>query len=56
MEMRLKRNKIDIVVSRGKEDKKVEVPDLIGKTEADAIKALYDSGLAVGRTEKKGWF
>ena len=48
-----KGTKIDIVVSRGKEDKKVEVPDLIGKTEADAIKALYDSGLAVGRTEKK---
>ena len=48
-----KRTKIDIVVSRGKEDKKVEVPDLIGKTEAEAIKALYDSGLAVGRTEKK---
>ncbi|MEB3011737.1 Stk1 family PASTA domain-containing Ser/Thr kinase [Parvimonas sp. D2] len=48
-----KGTKIDIVVSRGKEDKKVEVPDLIGKTEADAIKALYDSGLAVGKTEKK---
>lgn len=48
-----KGTKIDIVVSRGKEDKKVEVPDLIGKTEAEAIKALYDSGLAVGRTEKK---
>lgn len=48
-----KRTKIDIVVSRGKEDKKVEVPDLIGKTEAEAIKALYDIGLAVGRTEKK---
>jgi len=48
-----KGTKIDIVVSRGKEDKKVEVPDLIGKTEAEAIKAVYDSGLAVGRTEKK---
>lgn len=48
-----KGTKIDIVVSRGKEDKKVEVPDLIGKTEAEAIKALYDIGLAVGRTEKK---
>lgn len=51
-----KGTKIDIVVSRGKEDKKVEVPDLIGKTEAEAIKALYDSGLAVGRTEKKADF
>lgn len=48
-----KGTKIDIVVSRGKEDKKVEVPDLIGKTEAEAIKILYDSGLAVGKTEKK---
>lgn len=48
-----KGTKIDIVVSRGKEDKKVEVPDLMGKTEAEAIKILYDSGLAVGRTEKK---
>ena len=48
-----KGTKIDIVVSRGKEDKKVEVPDLIGKTEAEAIKALYDIGLAVGRTERK---
>ena len=48
-----KGTKIDIVVSRGKEDKKVEVPDLIGKTEAEAIKALYDSGLAVGKTERK---
>jgi hypothetical protein len=48
-----KGTKIDIVVSRGKEDKKVEVPDLMGKTEAEAIKILYDSGLAVGKTEKK---
>lgn len=48
-----KETKIDIVVSRGKEDKKVEVPDLMGKTEAEAIKILYDSGLAVGKTEKK---
>ena len=48
-----KGTKIDIVVSRGKENKKVEVPDLMGKTEAEAIKILYDSGLAVGKTEKK---
>lgn len=48
-----KGTKIDIVVSRGKEDKKVEVPDLMGKTEAEAIKILYDSGLAVGKTDKK---
>lgn len=48
-----KGTKIDIVVSRGKEDKKVEVPDLMGKTESEAIKILYDSGLAVGKTEKK---
>ena len=48
-----KGTKIDIVVSRGKEDKKVEVPDLMGKTEVEAIKILYDSGLAVGKTEKK---
>ena len=48
-----KGTKIDIVVSRGKEDKKVEVPDLMGKTEAEAIKILYDSGLAVGKTKKK---
>ena len=48
-----KGTKIDIIVSRGKEDKKVEVPDLMGKTEAEAIKILYDSGLAVGKTEKK---
>ena len=48
-----KGTKIDIFVSRGKEDKKVEVPDLMGKTEAEAIKILYDSGLAVGKTEKK---
>ena len=26
---------------------------MIGKTEAEAIKALYDSGLAVGKTERK---
>ncbi|MCI5997699.1 MAG: Stk1 family PASTA domain-containing Ser/Thr kinase [Peptoniphilaceae bacterium] len=45
--------KIDIIVSRGKEDKKVEVPDLIGKTEAEAIKLLYDSGLSSGNIEKK---
>ena len=48
-----KDTKIDIVVSRGKEDKKVEVPDLVGKTEAEAVKMLYDIGLAVGKTEKK---
>ncbi|WP_314557250.1 Stk1 family PASTA domain-containing Ser/Thr kinase [uncultured Parvimonas sp.] len=48
-----KGTKIDIVVSTGKADKKVEVPDLMGKTEAEAIKILYDSGLAVGKTEKK---
>lgn len=45
--------KIDIVISRGKEDKKVEVPDLMGKTEAEAVKLLYDNKLKSGKVEKK---
>ena len=45
--------KIDIVLSRGKEDKKVEVPNLIGQTEAEAVKLLYNSGLASGKIDKK---
>lgn len=45
--------KIDIVISRGKEDKKIEVPDLIGKTEDEAIKMLKDVGLSVGKIETK---
>lgn len=45
--------KIDIVISRGKEDKKVEVPDLIGKTKDEAIKMLKDVGLNVGKVETK---
>lgn len=45
--------KIDIVISRGKEDKKVQVPDLIGKTEAEMIKLLYDNNLKPGKIDKK---
>lgn len=45
--------KVDIVISRGKEDKKVPVPDLMGKTESVALKTLYDNKLKVGKIEKK---
>lgn len=45
--------KIDIVISRGKEDKKIEVPDLIGKTEAEALKILSDAGLSIGNIDRK---
>lgn len=48
-----KGTRITIVVSRGKEDKKVEVPDLKGMTEAEVNTILNNSGLAVGRIEKK---
>lgn len=45
--------KIDIVISRGKEDKKIEVPDLIGKTKDEAIKLLTEKGLNVGNIDQK---
>lgn len=48
-----KGTRITIVVSRGKEDKKVEVPDLKGMTETEVNTVLNNSGLAVGRIEKK---
>lgn len=48
-----KNTKIDVVISRGKENKKIEMPNLIGKPEAEAIKMLYDIGLSVGNTDKK---
>jgi serine/threonine-protein kinase len=44
---------IQLYISRGPEDKKVTVPDLAGKTEAEAIQMLQGAGLVVGqrRTE-----
>lgn len=48
-----KGTKIDIVVSRGKKDKKVEVPDLMGKTETEVNTILNNSGLAIGKIERK---
>lgn len=44
----LKNDKVTIIVSRGKETKMVNVPNLLGLTEEEAKKALADKGLSVG--------
>lgn len=46
-------SKIDVVVSKGKKDKKIAVPDLIGKSKEEAVRLLTDSGLNIGKVETK---
>ncbi len=48
-----KNTQINVVVSTGKEEKTVQVPDVLGRDEAEAQKMLEDQGLVVADSEAK---
>ncbi|MBA4701276.1 MAG: Stk1 family PASTA domain-containing Ser/Thr kinase [Ruminococcus sp.] len=48
-----KNTQINVVVSTGKEEKKVQVPNVIGQDEAEAQKMLENEGLVVADSEAK---
>lgn len=45
-----KGSEITIKISRGKKVKTVEVPDLVGKPQVDALRELTNAGLAIGKS------